>query len=123
MGAKRRAQMTNPVRVRLSHGLRKASDGGKRPIWRRLSRLALKPSRARRVVNLNRIAAMTKEGDAVAIPGKVLGTGMIGHSVTVSAFGMSEAAASKITASGGTVISFEEMAERFPTGKGVVLLG
>ena len=115
--------MTNPVRVRISHGLRKAADGGKRPIWRRLSRLALKPSRARRVVNLNRIAAMTKEGDAVAVPGKVLGTGSIGHGITISAFGMSEAAASKITASGGTVISFEEMAARFPTGKGVALLG
>jgi len=123
LGARRYGQMTNPVRVRLSRSLRKASDGGKRPIWRRLSRLALKPSRARKEVNLNRIAAMTKEGDAVAVPGKVLGTGSIKHGITISAFGISEVAANKITASGGTIISFEEMALRFPTGRGVALLG
>ena len=115
--------MTNPHTVRLSRDLRKASKGGELPIWRRLSRLALKPTRARRTVNLNRIAALTSDGDAVVVPGKVLGTGGIGHGITISAFGMSEAAAGKIAAAGGSVISFGEMISRHPTGRKVALLG
>ena len=115
--------MINPVTAQLARDLRRASDGGKRPIWRRISRLALKPTRARRTVNLNKIAGMTKEGDTIVVPGKVLGTGSIDHSITISSFGMSETAAGKITASGGTVISFEDMISKFPTGKGVAILG
>ena len=115
--------MANPVTVRLARDLHKASSGGRSPIWRRLSRLALKPTRARRTVNLNRIAGLTRDGDVVVVPGKVLGTGSIGHGITISAFGMSESAAGKIAASGGSVISFGEMTSRFPTGKGVALLG
>ena len=115
--------MTSPVTVRLSRDLHRASKGGEAPIWKRLSRLALKPTRARRAVNLNRIAGLTKDGDVVVVPGKVLGTGSIGHGITISAFGMSESAAGKIAASGGSVISFGEMTSRFPTGKGVALLG
>ena len=115
--------MTSPVTVRLSRDLHRASKGGEAPIWKRLSRLALKPTRARRAVNLNRIAGLTKDGDVVVVPGKVLGTGAIGHGITISAFGMSESAAGKIAASGGSVISFGEMTSRFPTGKGVALLG
>ena len=115
--------MANPLTVRLSRDLYKAYGGGKAPIWRRLSRLALKPTRARRTVNLNKIAGLTKDGDVVVVPGKVLATGSIGHGITISAFGMSEAAAGKIAAAGGSVISFAEMTARHPTGKEVALLG
>ena len=115
--------MTNPHTVRLSRYLHRASKGGESPIWKRLSKLALKPTRARRTVNLNRIASLTRDGDVVVVPGKVLATGGIGHGITISAFGMSEAAAGKIAAAGGSVISFEEMVSRHPTGRKVALLG
>lgn len=115
--------MASSERQGMAYGLKRASRGGAAPIWLRLSRLALKPSRARRVVNLKRIAALTKEGDVVAVPGKVLGTGGIGHPITLCSFSVSRAAAGKIARAGGSVASFGEVAAANPDGTGVRIIG
>ncbi len=115
--------MANQVVQRLAYDLKKASRENDAPIWLRLARLAQKPSRARRTVNLNKIARLTREGDTVIIPGKVLGTGNISHKITLCSFSISVAAAGKIIQSGGEILDFGQMRERHPTGSGVVLLG
>lgn len=115
--------MTNQIVQRLAYDLKKASQSNDAPIWLKLSKLALKPSRARRTVNLNKIAQLTKDGDVVVVPGKVLGTGNISHKITLCSFSISNAAASKVIESGGKISSFEDMTKQFPTGKGVTLLG
>lgn len=115
--------MSNQVIQRLAYDLKKASKSNDAPIWLRLSKLAQKPSRARRTVNLHKISKLTKDGDAVVVPGKVLGTGNISHKITLCSFAISNTAATKITKSGGKIISFEEMTKQFPTGKDVSLLG
>lgn len=109
--------------LRVSKQLRKAADANDAPIWARIAELALKPTISRRTVNVNKIASLTKPSDIVAVPGKVLAVGNIPHSVTLGAFSISRAAATKIKDAGGNIVSMEKLAELHPAGTGVILLG
>ena len=115
--------MTNQVVIQMAKDLKRASSRNKAPIWGKLAEYALKPSVARRDINLYKIGKLTKENDTVVFPGKVLGTGDISHKITICSFSISETAASKILQRGGKIITFSELIEQNPTGKGVVLLG
>ncbi|MDX1533620.1 MAG: 50S ribosomal protein L18e [Nitrosopumilaceae archaeon] len=115
--------MANQTVQRVAYDLKKASKSNDAPIWLRLSKLAQKPSRARRILNLNKISQLTKEGDVVVVPGKVLGTGNMSHKITLCSFSISNTAANKIIESGGKITTLDEMVNQFPTGKGVTLLG
>ena len=115
--------MTNQVVIRMASDLRKASVKNNAPIWGKLSEYALKPSIARRDINLNRINELTKENDTVVFPGKVLGTGTVSHKITLCAFSISNAAAAKVLENGGKLITHTDLIKQNPTGKGVVLLG
>ena len=115
--------MTNQVTIQLARELKKASSANEAPIWAKLAQYAMKPSIAKRIININRISQLTKEGDTIVFPGKVLGTGIISHKVTIFAFSISNTAAEKIIKAGGKVISHKEVIEQNPTGTGVVLLG
>ncbi len=115
--------MTNQVVIRMAKDLKKASIKNDAPIWAKLAEYALKPSIARRDINLNRIGQLTKENDTVVFPGKVLGTGNVSHKITLCSFSISNSAAGKITDNGGKLIGYSELIEQNPTGKGVVLLG
>ncbi|BDQ31473.1 MAG: 50S ribosomal protein L18e [Nitrosopumilus sp.] len=115
--------MTNQVVIQMAKDLKKASTKNDAPIWAKLAEYALKPSIARRDLNLNRIGQLTKENDIVVFPGKVLGTGIVPHKITLFSFSISNTAASKIVEKGGKIISYSDLIEQNPTGKGVVLLG
>ena len=115
--------MTNQVVIRMARDLKKASVKNDAPIWAKLAEYALKPSIARRDINLNRISQLTKENDTVVFPGKVLGTGNVPHKITLCSFSISNSAADKIIDNGGKLISYSDLIEQHPTGKGVVLLG
>ena len=115
--------MTNQVVIHMAKDLKKASTKNDAPIWVKLAEYALKPSSARRDLNLNRIGQLTKENDIVVFPGKVLGIGNIPHKITLFSFSISNSAASKILKNGGKIINHSELVEQNPTGKGVVLLG
>lgn len=115
--------MANQVVLQMVKSLKQASVKNDAPIWSKLAKLALKPSSARRVVNLTKINDISKENDVIVVPGKVLGTGNVLHKVTLSSFSISNAAAKKIIESGGKIISFSEMIEKYPTGKGVNIIG
>ena len=115
--------MTNQVVIRMASDLKKASTKNDAPIWGKLAEYALKPSIARRDINLNRIAQLTKDNDTVVFPGKVLGTGDISHKITLCSFSISDSAANKIIEKGGKLINYSKLIEENPTGKGVVLLG
>ena len=115
--------MTSQVVIRMAKDLKKASVKNDAPIWAKLAEYALKPSVARRDINLNRIGKLTKENDTVVFPGKVLGTGNISHKITLYSFSISNSAAEKIISNGGKLVNYSELIEQNPTGKGVVLLG
>ena len=115
--------MTSQVVIHMAKDLKKASTKNDAAIWGKLAEYALKPSIARRDLNLNRIDQLTKENDTVVFPGKVLGTGNISHKITLFSFSISNSAAAKIIEKGGKLITYLDLIEQNPTGKGVVLLG
>ena len=103
--------------------LRQAFKKSKAPIWRALEEELEGPRANRREVNVRRLAEITKAGEVIVVPGKVLGTGSLGHKLTVCAFSISEGAAKKVMTAGGKVVSFEDLIKKHPDGKGVRVIG
>ena len=109
--------------IKLVKELRIASKKNEAPIWSKIAKNALKSNSNKRTINLKKIDALTDDGSAVVISGKILGTGNLSHKVLVSSFSISNSAAKKIKESGGQVLKFSDMIEKFPTGKGVKIIG
>lgn len=103
--------------------LRRAFKKNKAPIWRALEQELSRPRRNRREVNIGTLAEKTDDGQVIVVPGKLLGSGEIGHKLTVCAITISESASKKIIAGGGTLVSLSRLVEQFPEGKGVRLIG
>ena len=103
--------------------LRNAFKTNKAPIWRALEEELAGPRANRREINVRRLAEITKADEVVVVPGKVLGTGNLGHKLTVCAFSISETAAKKIVDSGGKVMAFDDLINNYPDGKGVRIIG
>jgi large subunit ribosomal protein L18e len=118
----KKLKKTNPNLVSLIEFLR--TEGYKNDVllWTDISRRLLKPTRHKVEVNLSRINRHTEEGDTVVVPGKVLGSGSLDHSVTVSAFQFSHTAKEKISAA-GRALSIRELLEENPKGTGVKIMG
>ena len=89
--------------------LKAASRGGGEPIWGALADELDKPKRRRVAVNLSRIGRHSGEGDVVAVPGKVLASGLLGAGVTVAAYSFSESAKTKIIAAGSRAVSLTDL--------------
>ncbi len=103
--------------------LSKASSKSGARVWRSVAETLGKPSRSRVEVNVGKINALTKAGDVVLVPGKVLGTGVLEHAVSVGALKFSESAVKKISANGGKCLSLLELSNSNPNGTGVRILG
>ena len=103
--------------------VRGAFKKNKAPIWRALEKELSRPRRNRREVNIGELADKTDDGQVVVVPGKILGSGEIGHKLTVCAITISESAAVKITACGGKLVSLSRLIELYPDGKGVRVIG
>lgn len=70
-------------------------------------------SRSRRAeVNVGKLGKLTKKGEIVVVPGKVLGTGSIDHSVTVAAMKFSATAKRKIEAAGGKIMDIPALEDK-----------
>ena len=115
--------MTNAVALHMAMELKKASKKNKAPIWSKLAELALKQSSARRIINVTQIDRLTKEGDVIVVPGKVLGTGSMSHKIMLCSFSISNSGAQKILQQGGKILSYSELVKNHPTGKGVTIIG
>jgi large subunit ribosomal protein L18e len=114
--------MTNQLVIQMVKELKGASKKNNAPIWSRLAELALKPSSARRTINIGQIDKFVKDSDVIVVPGKVLGTGNISHKITLCSFSMSTTGAKKVLQSGGKILSFSELIKSHPTGKGVIII-
>ncbi len=114
---------TNPLIDEIIWTLRKGFKKNRKAIWRALEREISKSRKIRREINVSRLSAVTKNGEVIVVPGKVLGSGDLDHKLTVCAFSISEAAIKKITIVGGEVISLNELIERHLDGKGVRIIG
>lgn len=113
----------NPVVDETKWILRRAFKSSKAPIWRHLEKEILRARSIRREVNISRLASVTKNGETVVVPGKVLGSGEMDHKLTVYAFSFSERAQKNITDAGGTILGLVELIGSYPDGKGVRIIG
>jgi large subunit ribosomal protein L18e len=92
-------------------------------LWKRIASDLEKPTRSRRVVNIYKLDKHSKEGETIIVPGKLLGTGDLGHKVNVAAFVCSKQAAEKVTQAGGSVMTLNDLVRENPKGKNVRILG
>ena len=115
--------MVTHAKVNTLKILKKASKENDAPIWSKIADYVQKSRSNQKIVNLTKINETTEDGNAIIITGKILGTGNISHKVLVSSFSISNSAAKKIKESGGEVLKFSEMIKKFPTGKGVKIIG
>ena len=113
----------NPVRNRTIKALREALKINKVGIWLDTLDYLRKNRSKRPSVNIGKISKITKKGDKVLIPGKVLGAGQLKHGLIIGAFHVSKTAKSKIIQSGGEYVSIIDFVKRYPEGKKVRLIG
>jgi large subunit ribosomal protein L18e len=92
------------------------------PVWCVASRLLGSSERTRVEVNLGRISRLAEDGQAIFVPGKVLGSGLIDKKMTIGAYSFSASARSKIAAAGGSALSIPQFVKKFPDGSGVHLV-
>ncbi|MCP8307636.1 MAG: 50S ribosomal protein L18e [archaeon] len=117
------SRIENPILNSAIRNLRQAYKKSNSPIWLATMEYLLKSSARRPSVNVGKISRLTKEDDLILVPGKVLGGGIISHKVTVGAYSFSEKGSWKIQKAGGKAMSLGEFIEKFPDGKGVILIG
>jgi large subunit ribosomal protein L18e len=113
---------SNPILRHASVMLEKAGKKQKALVWKEASSLLSNPGRTKVEVNLGRISRIAEDGQALFVPGKVLGAGVMDRKVIVGAFAFSAQARSKIEASGGSALSVEEFLKKYPKGSGVRLV-
>ncbi len=93
--------MINPEKSNVKEWLEavKKASSEKKGIWKSVYKHLAVPRRRRVSVNLFKLDKYTKDGDKVVVPGKVLSTGKISHSIDIVAMEYSAKALEKLKAS------------------------
>jgi large subunit ribosomal protein L18e len=118
--------MTKTPNVHLQHlisELKKQSSTQGVKIWNRVAEDLEKATRSRRVVNVSRLSRNTAANEVVVVPGKVLGSGALAHSVTVAAWDFSASARSTIENAKGKCITILDLVKKEPKGKNIRIIG
>lgn len=110
---------TNQILRSTAVALERAGKKQKAPVWLVASRLLSSPSSGRVEVNVGRLSKISKEGEVLLVPGKVLGAGELDKKLSVCAFSFSSSARSKIESMGGNVMTVHELLKKHPDGSGV----
>ncbi len=114
---------TNPVVQELIQSLRKESTSSQAALWDRIADDLEKPTRQRRAVNISRIARYTKPNETIVVPGKVLGSGALTHSVIVAALSFSAGAKERLEQAKGKAITIEQLLKQKPKARDLKLIG
>ena len=113
---------TDPNKISLIRFIKKNGTSNNVAIWKKLSEELSVSNRNRVSVNLSHISRITKSGEQIVIPGKVLGAGTLSHELNIAAENFSHSAREKIIAVGGQCLSFEEIITKNPKGTNIRLL-
>ncbi|MEK6826059.1 MAG: 50S ribosomal protein L18e [Nanoarchaeota archaeon] len=117
-----RTRPSNKYLVELIKSLRKLSIEKKVKIWKVVAYELEKPTRIRRVVNLERINRVCNNNETILVPGKVLASGDLDKKLTVVAWAFSQSALDKINEK-GKALHIHQLMEENPTGSGVRIIG
>jgi large subunit ribosomal protein L18e len=105
----KRTGTTDPNLVDLINNLKKKSAETKIALWKTVAERLEKPRRSRATTNLSKINRFSKANDVIVVPGSVLSSGSLNHSVTIAALKFSEGAKEKIQNSKSKFISIQEL--------------
>lgn len=114
---------TNPNLKDLISDLKQKAIEEKAALWKRIASDLEKSTRNRRIVNLSRINRHTKANETIIVPGKVLGSGVLEHKVTIAAFSFSEGAIEKLKSQNCELMTINEMMSKNPKGAKVRIIG
>ena len=92
----RTIEYQNPERQKIIEKLKKKGKEEHAAIYKTAAQELSNVRKNRREVNIGEINEVTKEGDVVLVPGKVLGEGLLDHKVEIAAFSFTESAKNKI---------------------------
>ena len=116
------SKTTNPELIQLISLLKKESREKQAGVWLDIAEYLSKSRSQRVAVNLSKINRNTKRADTVVVPGKILGSGSINHSVTVASFGASEKAKAKLVAAKAKYVSIPELIKKNPKGANIKII-
>jgi large subunit ribosomal protein L18e len=119
----KRSTRSNPHLCKSVGFLTKTANENDAKIWKYVADCLSKTRRKRISVNLSRINRHTEKGQIVAVPGKVLGAGLLRHPVTVAAFEFSATAKEKIRNARGKYLTINELVKKNPKGSNVKVVG
>ncbi|MDE1851473.1 MAG: hypothetical protein KGH69_02165 [Candidatus Micrarchaeota archaeon] len=88
-----------------------SKDEKKRKLAARLQAIASMPKRSRIKVNLNKLDLLSKDGESIIVPGKVLGDGTLTKKIRISAVDYSESALAKLKESKSSIVGIAEIAK------------
>ena len=102
--------------------LEKAGRSEKAPVWSTASQMLSAPAKNKVEVNIGRLSRISEPGQALFVPGKVLGSGTVDKKLMVGAFSFSPSARAKIESFGGSALTIESFLKKYPKGGGVRLV-
>lgn len=117
-----RTSTTNLERIRITKLLRKKARENNAQIWNELAKQISASKRRRISVNISQVNRYTKKDDLIVVAGKMLGSGVLTHSVTIAAFSFSAKSKEKIEKSGGKCLTIDELVSRNSSGSGVKII-
>ncbi len=115
--------LSNPEKIQTLTLLRQAGKRSERRVWRDMSNRLESHKSQMSNVNISKVSKLTKEGDVVIIPGKVLGSGIIDHKIHIGAFSFSGVAVEKIRRADGEPLSIRAFLQKYINHKGLIILG
>ena len=110
---------TNPIMKNLIEEMRSMGYKQKIPFLIKMAEELETSKRQRAEVDLSDLNRICKENETVAVPGKVLASGIIKKPLTVAAFSFSMQAIEKIHKAKGEAITLKELIEKNPKGTDV----
>lgn len=91
----------------------------KKPFWLRIAQLLARPRKKKIAVNLEKLNKLTQVNDTIIVPGKLLGTGELKHTLTIVALNVSASAKNQKNVK---LISIEQMLKTNPQGKNIKII-
>ena len=111
--------MKNPITTKLIEKVYEKARKEKSKFWWAIAKELEKPSRKGPEVNLYKLSKVTKDGETILVPGKVLGTGTLDHKLNVVALSFSSSALEKL---GKMAVTLSDLVESGKTPKGVRII-
>jgi large subunit ribosomal protein L18e len=112
-----KTQTTNKVLFDTIRDLKKVSIKTGTSVFRAVADDLSASASQRAQVNLSRLERLTKDGEKVIVPGKVLGDGIFSKKITVIAFSASQSAIEKLEKAGSKFIEIKDYISKNPDSK------